>query len=155
MICQIWHRPIVDVFATKINNKLPLYVSPVPENLCLPSDCSSPRVARDELVLGPDRFFHKTSTSTSTLGNSSQTAIQSKVSPKSTIPQSSCLASGLENKFSQKFSVAERNKAPQRFSSRRVYESRWAIFESWCKENQVDFKQPSLLNSRFFGLSLH
>ena len=41
-------------------------------------------------------------------------------------------------------SVAERIKAPQRFSSRRVYESRWSIFESWCKENQVDFHQPSL-----------
>ena len=35
-------------------------------------------------------------------------------------------------------------KAPQRFSSRRIYELRWAIFESWCKENQVDFHQPSL-----------
>ena len=43
-----------------------------------------------------------------------------------------------------KNSVAERMKAPQRFSSRRVYESRWTIFESWCKENQVDFHQPSL-----------
>ena len=102
MICQIWHRPMVDLFATKMNKKLPLYVSPVPdpngsrcieyimgdtrwlcllsnsshskadsknENLCLPNDCSSPRVARDELVLGPDRSFHKTSTTTSTLGN--------------------------------------------------------------------------------------
>ena len=34
----------------------------------------------------------------------------------------------------------QRIKAPQRFSSRRVYESRWTIFESWCKENLVDFK---------------
>ena len=30
-ICQIWHRPMVDMFATKMNNKLPLYVSPVPD----------------------------------------------------------------------------------------------------------------------------
>ena len=30
-ICQIWHRPMVDLFATKMNNKLPLYVSPVPD----------------------------------------------------------------------------------------------------------------------------
>ena len=91
-------------------------------------------------------FFHKTSTTTSTLGNSSQTTIQSKVSSKSTISQSSCLASGFETKSPQKFSesVADRIKAPQRFSSRRVYESRWTTFESWCKENQVDFKQPPL-----------
>ena len=30
-ICQIWHGPMVDMFATKMNNKLPLYVSPVPD----------------------------------------------------------------------------------------------------------------------------
>ena len=102
------------------------------ENLGLSNDCSSPRVARDELVLGSDRFFHKTSTTSSTLGNYSQTTIQSKVSPKSTISQSSCLAPGLKTKFSQKISesVAEKIKAPQRFSSRRVYESRWTILES-------------------------
>ena len=29
--CQIWHRPMIDLFATKMNNKLPLYVSPVPD----------------------------------------------------------------------------------------------------------------------------
>ena len=31
MICQIWHRPMVDMFAAKMNNKVPLYVSPVPD----------------------------------------------------------------------------------------------------------------------------
>ena len=103
-------------------------------------------MARDELVLRSDRTFHKTSTASSTLGNSSQTAIQSKVPSKSTISQSPCLASGFKTKSPQKFSksVAEGIKAPQRFSSRRVYESRWTIVESWCKENQVDIKQPSL-----------
>ena len=30
-ICQIWHRPMVDMFATKMNNKPPLYVCPVPD----------------------------------------------------------------------------------------------------------------------------
>ena len=40
--------------------------------------------------------------------------------------------------------VAESIKAPHKLSSRRVYESRWTIFESWCKENQVDFHQPSV-----------
>ena len=41
-------------------------------------------------------------------------------------------------------SVAERIKTPLRFSSRRVCELRWTSFESWCKENQADFKKPSL-----------
>ena len=91
------------------------------ENLCLPNDCGSPRVARDELVLGPHRSFHKTSTITSTLPNSSQTTIQSKVPSKSTISQSSCLASGFETK------------SPQKFSSRKVYESRWTILNHGAK----------------------
>ena len=30
-ICQRWHRPQIDLFATRFNNKLPLFVSPVPD----------------------------------------------------------------------------------------------------------------------------
>ena len=78
------------------------------KNLCLPNDCSGPRVARDELVLGPDGSFHKTSATASAVANSSKTTIQSKVSSKSTISQSSCLASGFKTKSPQKFSVSGR-----------------------------------------------
>ena len=31
MICKVWHTPMVDMFATKLNHKLPIYVSPVPD----------------------------------------------------------------------------------------------------------------------------
>ena len=84
------------------------------ENLCLPNDCSSPRVARDELVLGSNGTFHKTFTTTSTLGNSSQTAVQSQVPSKSPVSESTCLASGFKAKSPQKFSksVPERVKVP-------------------------------------------
>ena len=116
------------------------------ENLCLPNDCSSPRVARDELVLGSNRTVHKNPTTTSSLGNSPQTTVQLQVPSKSPVSESTCLASGFKAKSPQKFSksVAERVKAPQRFSSRRVYESRWTIFESWCKQSQVEFEKPTL-----------
>ena len=30
-ICKVWHTPMVDMFATKLNHKLPIYVSPVPD----------------------------------------------------------------------------------------------------------------------------
>ena len=30
-ICSRWHQPQVDLFATKFNNKLPQFVSPVPD----------------------------------------------------------------------------------------------------------------------------
>ena len=29
-ICKVWHTPMVDLFATHLNHKLPIYVSPVP-----------------------------------------------------------------------------------------------------------------------------
>ena len=29
-ICRVWHTPMVDLFATHLNHKLPIYVSPVP-----------------------------------------------------------------------------------------------------------------------------
>ena len=32
-ICHCWHQPIVELFATKLNHKLPMYVSPVPDRL--------------------------------------------------------------------------------------------------------------------------
>ena len=31
-ICQVWHKPMVDLFATSLNAKLPTYVSPVPDD---------------------------------------------------------------------------------------------------------------------------
>ena len=31
-ICQVWHKPVVDLFATSLNSKLPTYVSPVPDD---------------------------------------------------------------------------------------------------------------------------
>ena len=129
--------------------------SPKDEVLCMSNDCSGPRVARDELVLGSHRPVHKTSTVSSTLGVASEATIQSKIPSKPSLSQSSCLASGLETKSPQKFSstVAERIKAPQRFSSRRVYESRWSIFESWGKEKQVEFEQPSISTIADFYVS--
>ena len=30
-ICRVWHTPMVDLYATHLNHKLPIYVSPVPD----------------------------------------------------------------------------------------------------------------------------
>ena len=40
-ICSRWHRPQIDVFATRFNNKLPLFVSPVPDPLASAVDALS------------------------------------------------------------------------------------------------------------------
>ena len=66
----------------------------------------------------PGRPIHKTTIAPSSLGKPPQTAIQSEVSPKSSLSQSACLAVGFQTKLSRKFSesVADRIKAPQRLS---------------------------------------
>ena len=37
-ICSRWHRPQIDLFATRFNNKLPLFVSLVPDPLATAVD---------------------------------------------------------------------------------------------------------------------
>ena len=40
-ICSRWHRPQIDLFATRFNNKLPQFVSPVPDSLAVAVDALS------------------------------------------------------------------------------------------------------------------
>ena len=40
--------------------------------------------------------------------------------------------------------MAAQIEAPQRGSTRSVYEAKWSIFTRWCLSNQVDFRAPSL-----------
>ena len=39
--------------------------------------------------------------------------------------------------------VALRIEAPQRLSTRAVYEAKWFVFVRWCEASQVDFRSPS------------
>ena len=79
-------------------------------------------MASDDLVLGLDRPIHETTIAPSILGKSPKTTIQSECSSNSVLSQTPCLASGFKTKLSQEFSksVANRIKAPQRLSSKRV-----------------------------------
>ena len=40
--------------------------------------------------------------------------------------------------------VALRIEAPQRRSTRTVYEAKWSVFVRWCEGSQVDFRSPSI-----------
>ena len=179
-ICQKWFTPHVDLFATHLNHKLPLYISPVPDPkvhkldgshcLCLPTDGSpsqgdpknqamllpdhrsSPRLARDALVLGPSAALNRDPTATSGVNDSSQTVPQLCVPQQSTASQTPCLVSRSGQLQEQGFSVevAERIAAPQRSSTRTIYKSKWALFEKWCRENSVDFTPSVKQVSDFF-----
>ena len=75
---------------------------------------------------------------------SADTALQSDPSQKSDKSKSPFLAPRATKIKEQGFSeaVAARVEAPQRRSTRSVYEAKWAIFTKWCVTNQVDFRSP-------------
>ena len=51
---------------------------------------------------------------------------------------------GVDGSRSFSVEVAERIAAPQRSSIRTIYKPKWALFEKWCRENSVDFSNPSV-----------
>ena len=124
---------MVDLFATKLNHKLPMYVSPVPDSQAWETDALNfswegldayycvlssgshswgdskddhlqvqnhhdyNRVARDILVLGFGGSVHRTPCKTSLVGESVDATIQQQTSQQSSLPESSCLASGISH----------------------------------------------------------
>ena len=120
---QVWHKPMVDMFATKLNHKLPIYVSPVPDANAMNIDALNISwECLDGYAFCP-HWPHLL-----------KPTFQSEVPSESHVSESSCLAPRHHSESLESFSeqVADRIKAPQRPSSRRLYESRWFIFELWC-----------------------
>ena len=62
---------------------------------------------------------------------------QNKPKPPCMVPRASAIK---DQGFSE--AVAERIEAPQRRSTRSVYEAKWTIFTKWCLTHQVDFRAP-------------
>ena len=109
---------------------------PLQENY---SDCSG--VAKHALVLGSSDHVQSDPTEPA---QPVDTTFQSDPSQKSDESKSPCMAPRATAIKEQGFSeaVATRIEAPQRGSTRSVYEAKWAIFTKWCITNQVDFMAP-------------
>ena len=108
------------------------------------SDCT--RVAQHALVLGsssnvkPDTTLpvqHSQLSVSAIQPGPSQEPIESE--PTRLAPRASAIK---EQGFSE--AVAARIEAPERRSTRSVYEAKWTIFTKWCLSNQVDFRAPPL-----------
>ena len=146
-----------------------------PGCICLPTDChfgqsggeaaglpvqeanpNCSRMAQHALVLGFSGHVQSGSTELATSSQSADTALQSDPSQKSDQPESSCLAPRATAIKEQGFSeaVAARIEAPQRRSTRSVYEAKWTIFTKWCITNQVDFRSPPVKSVADFLLYL-
>ena len=106
------------------------------------SDCSG--VAQHALVLGPGDNVQPNPTEPASLTQSTHPTVQPDSSQESIKFKSSCLAPRASAIKEQGFSeaVGARIEAPQRGSTRLVYEGKWSIFTKWCHSNQVDFRAP-------------
>ena len=105
-----------------------------------------PRVAQHALVLGSSGNVQSDFTVPFNHSQSSSSAIQPGPAQELVKPELTCLAPRAsaikEHGFSE--AVAARIEAPQRRSTRSVYEAKWTIFTKWCLSNQVDFRAPPL-----------
>ena len=106
------------------------------------SDCLG--VAKHALVLGPSCHFQSNPSEPAQSAQSVDSALQSDPSQKSDkskppymVPRASAIK---EQGFSE--AMTARIEAPQRRSTRSVYEANWTIFTKWCLTNQVDFRTP-------------
>ena len=101
-------------------------------------------MAQHALVLGPSGHVQSNPTELAKSVQPVDTALQSDPSQKSDKPKSPCMAPRASAIKEQGFSVAvaARNEAPQRGSTRSVYEAKWTIFTKWCLTNKVDLRAP-------------
>ena len=115
-----------------------------------------PRMTQHAMVLGSGQPVSSSSPVTSTGGELVDSTVQSMSSQGSLQPESSCLAPRASAIKQAGFSVevATKIEAPQRRSTRAIYESKWAVFVRWCEENKVDFRSPSIKEIADFLLFL-
>ena len=108
------------------------------------SDCTG--VAQHALVLGPGSNVKPDPIVSAQHTQPSVSAIQPGPSQEPVESEPTCLAPRAATIKEQGFSeaVAARIEAPQRGSTRSVYEAKWTIFTKWCLSNQVDFRAPPL-----------
>ena len=108
------------------------------------SDC--PGVSKHALVLESSDNVQSNPTVSAQHTQLSVSAIQPGPSQEPVKSEPACLAPRASAIKEQGFSeaVAAQIEAPQRGSTRSVYEAKWTIFTKWCLSNQVDFRAPPL-----------
>ena len=116
-------------------------------------DCTG--LAQHALVLGSSGNVQSDPTVSAQHTKPSVSAIQPGPTQEPVKSESTCLAPRASAIKEQGFSeaVAAQIEAPQRGSTRSIYEAKWTIFTKWCLSNQVDFRAPPLKAITDFLLS--
>ena len=116
----------------------------------------SARLAQHAVVLGPGQHVSSNSPPAPSRVEFDNSTVQSvsPLGPSQSEP--SCLAPRASAIQQAGFSaeVATRIEAPQRRSTRAIYESKWSVFVRWCEKNKVDVRTPSIEQIADFLLSL-
>ena len=117
--------------------------TPIPD---LQDNSHRPRLADKIMVLGSSGDVSGHTKTTTTHSHSVQTATEQPIPCKPSLPQSPRVVSRSSALKECGFTaeVAERIAAPQRLSTRAIYSSKWTVFQKWCTEEQVDFRNPSI-----------
>ena len=108
------------------------------------SDCT--RVAQHALVWGSGGNVQSDPSVSAQPAQVGISTIQPDSAQEPVKLELTCLAPRATAIKEQGFSeaVAAKIEAPQRGSTRSVYEAKWTIFTKWCLSNQVDFRAPPL-----------
>ena len=103
-------------------------------------------MAQHTLVLGSSGNVQSDPSVSAQPAQSGISTIQPDPAQEPVKPEPTCLAPRATAIKEQRFSeaVAARIEAPQRGSTRSVYEAKWTIFKKWCLSNQVDFRARPL-----------
>ena len=114
------------------------------------------RVAQHALVLGSSGHVQSDPSVAAQSAQSGDPTFQPDPAQEPVQPEPTCLAPRATATKEQGFSeaVAARIEAPQRGSTRSVYEAKWTIITKWCLSNQVDFRAPPLKTIADFLLYL-
>ena len=120
------------------------------------SDLDSSGLAQHAMVLGPGRTVGPGPSLPTQSSGLSDSALQQGSSQESNQPKPSRMAARAEAIKEQDFSspVASRIEAPQRSSTRTVYEAKWSVFVRWCETSKVDVRSPSVKQIADFLLHL-
>ena len=115
-----------------------------------------PGLAQHALVLGPGSHVQPDPPKPATYTQLTDTALQSGASQKSVKSKSPCMAPRASAIKEQGFSkdMTTRIEAPQRGSTRSVYEAKWSIFTKWCLSNKADFRAAPVKSIADFLLYL-
>ena len=148
---QLEHLPIDRVFQNgdpRENKNLPTATSGREvTGLPLQQDhFDRPGVAQHALVLGSSGNVQSDPPVSAQPVQSGILTFQPDPAQEPVKPELTCLAPRATAIKEQGFSeaMAARIEAPQRGSTRSVYEAKWTIFTKWCFSNQVDFRAPPL-----------